>query len=181
MRSILAHHAGAPAAELSFQTTTYGKPFLDSAFNTHFNLSHSGELAILAVGPRELGADVELVRPLEDLESVAHGFFSPREVADLHRYTPEERLRAFYRCWTRKEAYVKAIGEGLSIPLHSFVVSLSEHDAGLLETGQASGTTAWTMSTLDLGPDYVGAVAIAGPAGIVQTRWWGKCELVISP
>jgi 4'-phosphopantetheinyl transferase len=85
-RAILARHTGVPARELRFETTQYGKPFLDRSLNTHFNLSHSSELAILAVGTGELGADVEFIRPLDDFENVAMGFFSVQEVADLHRY-----------------------------------------------------------------------------------------------
>ncbi|HEX4227021.1 MAG TPA: 4'-phosphopantetheinyl transferase superfamily protein [Bryobacteraceae bacterium] len=179
MRSILERHTGVLARELRFEATPYGKPFLDLTFNTHFNLSHSGELAILAVGSRELGADVEFIRPLEDFESLATGFFSMQEVAELHRYPAAERLRAFYRCWTRKEAYVKAIGEGLSIPLGSFVVSMAENDAALLETSPPESAADWAITALDLGLDYAGAVAICDSKSKVETRWWGNCELVM--
>jgi 4'-phosphopantetheinyl transferase len=181
MRSILGRHIGIPARELRFEATQHGKPFLDPTFDTHFNLSHSGELAILAIGATELGADVELIRPLENFENVATGFFSEREVAELHRYPAPERLRAFYRCWTRKEAYIKAIGEGLSIPLGSFVVSLAEKEAALLETTPPERGVGWTITALDLGSDYVGAVVIRDPQGTVEMRWWGNCELVMSP
>lgn len=181
MRSILERHTGVPARELNFETTKYGKPFLDPSLNTHFNLSHSGELAVLAVGASELGADVEFIRPLDDFENVATGFFSDQEVAELHRYPVPERLRAFYRCWTRKEAFIKAIGEGLSIPLASFVVSLAEKDAAILKNSQPEHGAGWTITVLDLGSDYVGAVAMRDPRGGIETRWWGNCELVMPP
>jgi 4'-phosphopantetheinyl transferase len=181
MRIILTAHTGVPAHELRFQTTQYGKPFLDPFSNLHFNLSHSGELAILAVGANELGVDVEFIRPLEDFENIATGFFSDQEVASLQQYPAAERLRAFYRCWTRKEAFVKAIGEGLSIPLSSFVVSLAEENAALLETNPPEHSRRWTMAALDLGPEYVGAVVIREQSSTLETRWWGNCELVMTP
>jgi 4'-phosphopantetheinyl transferase len=181
MRTILERHTGVPARELHFETAKYGKPFLDPSLSTYFNLSHSGELAVLAVGASELGADVEFIRPLDDFENVAAGFFSDREVAELQRYPAAERLRAFYRCWTRKEAYIKAIGEGLSMPLGSFAVSLAEKEAALLETKPPERAAAWTITALDLGSDYVGAVANRGSSGLVETRWWGNCELVMLP
>jgi 4'-phosphopantetheinyl transferase len=171
MRTILAQHTGVAPKELRYRETEYGKPFLDASLNTYFNLSHSDELAILAIAADDLGADVEFIRPMDDFEKVAEGFFSEHEVAALREYPEAERLRAFYRCWTRKEAFVKAIGEGLSIPLGSFAVSLDEHDALLLEASPPERAAGWTISALDLGADYVGAVATRGP-GAVEMRWW---------
>lgn len=171
MRTILAQHTGVPAKELTYRNTEYGKPFLDASLNTYFNLSHSGELAILAIAATDLGADVEFIRPMDDFEKVAEGFFSEHEVAALREYPQAERLRAFYRCWTRKEAFVKAIGEGLSIPLGSFAVSLDEHSAVLLQANPPKRAEGWTILALDLGSDYVGAVAMRGP-GKLEVRWW---------
>ena len=172
MRAILSQYAGIPASELFFQTTKFGKPYLDPAFGVQFNLSHSGELAILAAGTNELGADIELIRPLDDFESIAANFFSAREASELHCYPAPERLRAFYRCWTRKEAFVKAAGEGLSIPLTSFVVSLGEERAELLEITPPEHASDWTIATLDLGPDYVGALAARGKPSAIEIRSW---------
>ena len=174
MRAILASYTGIPARELQFQITAFGKPFLDATFGVHFNLSHSGELAILAVGTNEMGADVEFIRSLYDFESIASGFFSAREISELQQYAAPERIRAFYRCWTRKEAFIKAIGKGLSIPLSSFAMSLEEDRGELLEITPPEQVTDWTITALDLGPDYVGAVAMRGEPRTVAIRDWGK-------
>jgi 4'-phosphopantetheinyl transferase len=179
LRAILAFHTGIPARKLRFRITQYGKPSLEPSCDFHFNLSHSDELAAVAVGPNELGVDLEFIRPLEDFENVATSFFSVREIDELQRYPAAERLRAFYRCWTRKEAFVKAIGEGLSIPLSSFVMSLTEKEAALLETSPPERATDWTVIALDPGSEYVGAVAVRNKSS-VESRWWGSSELVMA-
>jgi 4'-phosphopantetheinyl transferase len=128
-RHILARYLGAGPADLRFVRQAHGKPVLDPGRHPegiHFNLTHGGELALLAVtraGP--VGVDVEPVRRLDDALSVARHFFAADELAALRRVhgTPFE-AESFFRCWTRKEAFIKAIGEGLSFPLDAFTVSL---------------------------------------------------------
>jgi 4'-phosphopantetheinyl transferase len=137
----------------------FGKPFLTGG--PEFNLSHSGDLLLLGVAASgRLGVDIEVVRPMEDIEDLAARHFSEDEVRALLSYPPQERLRAFFRGWTRKEAFIKGLGRGLSVALDSFSVSLapdtrqalhrsdlSEEDAGdwvvVPLLGEAEAAMAW--------------------------------------
>ena len=105
-----------------------GKPVIQGP--VRFNVSHSGSVAAFAFAVGcELGLDVEEIRPFADLAAVAAQFFSPEEAAELAKLPRAEQELAFFRCWTRKEAYVKAVGTGLSAPLHDFQVSLQQSEA----------------------------------------------------
>jgi 4'-phosphopantetheinyl transferase len=109
----------------------------------------------------ELGVDVEELRELDDAESIATRFFSAAEVCELLSLKPEDRGLAFFRCWTRKEAYVKAIGDGLAIPLDRFQVTLLPGSpAQIVQIASHMGTAGdWTLHHLDLPSGYVGALA----------------------
>jgi len=125
MRRILSTYLSCDPRTIAFTTGPHGKPFLRRRHNSNlqFNLSHSEELAILAVAPGlELGIDVEMLRPLK--EDVAGRFFSKNENEALAKFPAEYFIRGFFECWTSKEAFVKARGEGLSIPLDSFDVAI---------------------------------------------------------
>ncbi len=130
LRSILGRYAGLPAEALAFTITPYGKPYLrpdacSALPDLNFNLSHSGEFALVGVCRfGRLGVDIELERPDFANGEIAERFFSHGEVRDLNTLPPDQRVPAFFRCWTRKEAFVKARGEGLSLPLNGFDVSL---------------------------------------------------------
>ena len=117
LREILGDYVKAGPAQLVFAYGGAGKPVLSGIDDApHFNLSHSGDWAALAVTPRHaLGIDVEGLRPFK--EDIAGRFFSPAEVVALKAHAPDARVAAFYRCWTRKEAFVKATGDGLGFPL----------------------------------------------------------------
>lgn len=171
MREILARVLGVTAAALRFSYSSHGKPSL-SAANTplHFNLSHSDGLAALGVShARELGVDVEHERPLK--EDIAERFFSRGEVAALRALPESEQLAAFYRCWTRKEAVVKAIGEGLSRPLDSFDVTLDAGAAHLLRMdGETDGPEAWQLAHFAPAPGFAGAVACRTGGGALVVR-----------
>jgi 4'-phosphopantetheinyl transferase len=169
MREILARLLGATPAALRFTYSSHGKPSF--AAGLHFNLSHSQGLAALGVSrTHELGVDVEHVRPLK--EDIAERFFSRAEVATLRTLPEHEQLDAFYRCWTRKEAVVKAIGEGLSRPLDSFDVTLDADSALLLRMdGERDGPAAWQMAHFTPAPGFQGAVACrTGGGTLVVTR-----------
>lgn len=124
LRDVLSRYLNCSAADIEFAANAYGKPFVTPAGGTHppeFNLSHAGEVILIGVGGgRCIGIDVEKIRPMADLESVAESQFGPQERAFLDAARSSRREQAFFRCWTRKEAYVKALGTGLSIPLNSF-------------------------------------------------------------
>jgi 4'-phosphopantetheinyl transferase len=172
LRRTLARYVDAGPAELSFQYGPYGKPDVPGA-PVSFNVSHSGSCALFAFGPRfELGVDVEVLdHALVDDLLVARQFFSPREVEALRAHVPSARPRAFLRCWTRKEAFVKARGEGLNLPLQDFDVSfeMGEPPALLRTAWSDDEPEEWTLEDVSrlfprvvsgLFPSAVAALAI---------------------
>jgi len=147
-----------------------------------FNLSHAHGLALYAVTRnRRVGIDVEWVRPDLATDAIAEQFFSPYEVATLRSLHDGLRTEAFFHCWTRKEAYIKARGEGLIFPLCQFDVSLTpEEPAVLLKTrGDPSEAAHWSMQALSPGPGYVAAVAVErdqSDAASLQLKYWQFCN-----
>jgi len=178
LRNLLGRYLGQRPGQLAFRYGPYGKPALADAAvegGLRFNLSHSHELALYAfVGEQEIGVDIEHIRPLADWESLARQVFSARENQTLHGLPPEQRLEAFYNCWTRKEAYVKAGGAGLAQPLDQFDVSLTPGQAAQLLhiEGRADDVARWFLHGLKPAPDYVAALAIQGlPRRISLWQW----------
>jgi 4'-phosphopantetheinyl transferase len=162
LRRILAHYAETNARELTFETGAHGKPSLAPGHGTlHFNLSHSGGLAALAVSrDTEMGIDVERIRPFT--EDVAERFFAPGEVAALRALPEGEQLDAFYRIWTRKEAFLKATGDGLLRPLDSFEVTVARADAPRFVRidGVADPAASWALADFDVADGFAGALAM---------------------
>ncbi|MCW7537505.1 4'-phosphopantetheinyl transferase superfamily protein [Aquabacterium sp. A7-Y] len=116
LRAVLARHCGCEPAALSYGQGPQGKPFLTSHAGPAFNLSHSGDVALIGLAPEgELGVDVELLRPMNDVLGLARSNFSTPEFQALQALPPEQRELAFLTCWTRKEACLKALGTGLSL------------------------------------------------------------------
>jgi 4'-phosphopantetheinyl transferase len=174
LRQILARYLHGEPSQLSFSVNAYRKPYLDGR-GLEFNLSHSGDLALIAVTPiRKVGIDVEQMRPGFGTEDISRRFFSPSEVAELQSLPVEQREPAFFLCWTRKEAYIKAQGMGLTLPLDSFDVSLSPGEPALLRaTRPDPGEAArWTLITLEVGPGYAAAVAVEGQNVGLQLWDW---------
>jgi 4'-phosphopantetheinyl transferase len=162
LRLLLAHYLGCPPNEIELTCRPKGKPILRDSSHIHFNASHSGQMALYAfTAGCELGIDVEQLRKLDEPEAIAARFFSTGEASELLSLTPEQRGPAFFRCWTRKEAYVKAIGDGLSIPLDRFQVTLLPGvPARFIQLAIDMGTAAdWTLDHLELAPGYLGALA----------------------
>jgi 4'-phosphopantetheinyl transferase len=153
---------------LSFSYSQKEKPALAPAHagsGVAFNISHSGGVALLAFTlRRELGVDVEQVRRDFDLDAIARRFFSAHEQEQLAALNEEERFEAFFRCWTRKEAYIKATGEGLSLPLRQFDVSLAEGDVNALLSTRpdSSESRRWSLREAPAGTGYVAAVCARG-------------------
>jgi 4'-phosphopantetheinyl transferase len=165
LRIVLGHYLNLPPQSLDFAQTEYGKPFLTNpeAAGVLFNLSHSGEIAVIAVArDREVGVDVEFMRTDVATNEVAEHFFSVAEIYTLSGLEPHVRTQAFFNCWTRKEAYVKARGEGLSMPLDVFDVSLApEVSAAMLSNRvDKSEPSRWIFQDLQIAPDYAGALVI---------------------
>jgi 4'-phosphopantetheinyl transferase len=168
LRTILGRYLDRAPASLAFTQNHYGKPSLVSeagADPIRFNVSHSHGTALYAIArDLEIGVDLELIRDGLAVEQVARSFFSPREVSALSALPPELRRRAFFLCWTRKEAYIKARGEGLSLPLDQFEVSLIPGEPAALMSTQpeSDGPSRWSLQDLSLASGYVAAFAVEG-------------------
>lgn len=175
LREILASYLAVAPAAIAFGEGTHGKPHVSGPETSlRFNLSHSGALAAVAVTQGgEVGVDVEHMRPVDD--TGLEGVLSPREQQALAALAGSERHEAFYRCWTRKEALLKAYGRGLDVPLDSFDVPVGrEPDAVVaFAGGQTGGTRAWRIVSFVPAPGYAGAVAVgADPSGRnAEVRW----------
>jgi 4'-phosphopantetheinyl transferase len=162
LRILLAGYLGLPPNEIELICGPKGKPALRDSSKIAFNASHSGQMALYAfTAGCELGVDVEQLRTLDDPESIAARFFSTAEASELLSLGPDQRGQAFFRCWTRKEAFVKAIGGGLAIPLNRFQVTLLPGiPARFVRIAGDLGTSEdWTLDHLDLAPGYIGALA----------------------
>ncbi len=163
LRQQLAGRLHKSPAEIEIVTAPRGKPALGPRHGDcalRFNISHSGALAVFAFAlGREVGVDVEEFRNVPDVEGMAARYFSPREAAELMRLPADRREAAFLACWTRKEAFIKALGEGLHYPLKSFEVSIEpDLPAAILSVGDLSGGAAgWSMIGFTPAPGYVGA------------------------
>ena len=171
LRILLARYLGAEAGSLVIAPDGSGRPVLaQPAGRLHFNLSHSGEAALVAVAcAAPVGVDVEVVRDLPDLLEIATRYFAPAEVAGLRRLDGAQRREAFYVTWTRKEAFVKALGLGLSYPLDAFCTGPQDCPPRLTRAGGAHYLD-WTMADLGLGDRYKGAVAVHLPNATVRLR-----------
>ena len=167
LRTLLARYLNAQPQELSFSYSEYGKPALHtepSNTRLQFNASHSHELALYAfVLDHEIGVDVEYIKPDFATEDIALRYFSRSEVETFTKLPKEQQAPAFFRCWTRKEAYIKAIGEGLSHPLHEFDVTFAPGEPAELLRVQSDPEAAgrWSMFDLEL-EGYAGALAVGG-------------------
>lgn len=175
LRMLLGRYLGRPPESLRFEANDYGKPSLRGAEALRFNLSHSHGIALYAFTlGRELGVDVEYVREDFDGLQIAGRYFSPREVEALTALPDGVRRRAFFECWSRKEAYIKARGLGLSMPLDSFDVSLApDEPAALLRADEAwTGGRPWSLVELRPGDEHVGALAVEGDGWTLSCRQW---------
>ena len=169
LRSVVARYLGSQPEALQFEYGAYGKPALASGHTLRFNLSHSNEVALLAVAlDAELGVDVEHIRPDFAGEDIARRYFSRAEVDVFNTLPPEERVAAFFRCWTRKEAYIKAIGKGFSQALDAFDVTLAPGVAPALLRAEDDQASRWWMSDVEVGEGYAGALLVERPVAEVR-------------
>ncbi|PPS45742.1 4'-phosphopantetheinyl transferase superfamily protein [Chroococcidiopsis sp. TS-821] len=167
LRQILANYLQIHPSEINFSYNAYGKPsvVVADAEPLRFNLSHSQELALIAVTQNSnVGVDLEFMRNDFPCQEIAAKFFSPTEVAVLRSLPPNLQTTAFFTCWTRKEAFIKATGKGLSLPLDKFDVScIPGEPAKLLYTAwDESEVQLWTLREIIPDARYVGALAVAG-------------------
>jgi 4'-phosphopantetheinyl transferase len=178
LRIILGRSLDLAPEQLQFASGPWGKPDLageTAVQSLRFNLSHSGKLALIALAQkREIGVDLEMIRADFADDLVARRTFSPREYAELSSLSAAEWTRGFFNCWTRKEAYIKARGEGLSLPLDQFDVSLAPGEpARLLRMlTDENEISRWTMIELHPGPGYAAALAVEGSDWRLRCWQW---------
>jgi 4'-phosphopantetheinyl transferase len=167
-RIVLAHLLDVTPGCVRFRYNEFGKPYLDCGENSpwlRFSLSHSGDLVLMAIAAgREIGVDVERVREDVAVDCIAARFFSVRERAELASLPSDQRADAFFSCWSRKEAFIKAKGTGLFLPLDGFDVSLKPGAPAMLLETRPDPVEAirWTIRNLDVGPAHKAAVAVEG-------------------
>jgi 4'-phosphopantetheinyl transferase len=163
LRYVLARYLHRDAGHLSFVTGPHGKLALDDDALA-FNLSHAGDYALIAVAKRlAVGVDIEHISPARASVDIASRFFSPLEQAQLAVTPTDVRAAAFFRIWSRKEAVIKALGEGLACPLSTFDVSPDVDEARLLAfRREGIEVDDWSMLSIDAAPGYAAALAVIG-------------------
>lgn len=167
LRALLARYLDTTPEAVRFAYGPYGKPMLGEehrASSLRFNASHSGDWAVYAfVQDHEVGIDVEQIKKDFETDGIAERFFSEREVHTLNALPDAEKPAAFFRCWTRKEAYIKALGSGLSHPLDSFDVTLAPGEPAALARVEG-----YALFDLDVAGDYAAALALEGSGHRLQ-------------
>jgi 4'-phosphopantetheinyl transferase len=178
-KSLLAAYLGSPPEALRFEANEFGKPALAREPRTHddlrFNVSHSGTVVVMAVTRgREVGVDVEQIRPLRDLPLLAARSFSATECARVLAHAGDARVAAFFACWSRKEAVIKAIGVGLSFPLGSFDVEVApDAPPALLRSADPRLLPErWSMFAIESPPGYASALMVEGGRAAIEARPW---------
>ena len=165
LRELLAVRLGVRAEAVEFEYGAYGKPALSRQFadsDLHFNLSHCGDVAAYAFARgHAIGIDLEAVRVISDADDIAARYFSPRENTTYRTLNPRDRPLGFFNCWTRKEAFLKALGGGLSIPLDRFDVTLAPGEpAKVLRVENTPGdSSGWRLDSFCPAAGYVAAIA----------------------
>jgi 4'-phosphopantetheinyl transferase len=170
LRHVLSGYTGIAPEALVFAYGRNGKPSLDGSDDgLAFNVSHAEERAVIAVsGAGDLGVDIECTTRTVDFEGLADRFFSPVESSELRALPASGRRQAFYNCWTRKEAYIKATGDGLACPLQSFAVTLQAAAPPAFRWIEGDAAAQWRLFAFSPGPAYVGAAAIRAQVDTIR-------------
>ncbi|MEM9326220.1 MAG: 4'-phosphopantetheinyl transferase superfamily protein [Bacteroidota bacterium] len=184
LRSLLGLYLGIPARTVTFTYSKYGKPSLSTGQDLYFNVSHSGLMALAGFSIDEpIGVDIEERVDSSDLRLTARRVFTDLELAELNNLAPEQYTEGFYNAWTRKEAFIKAVGHGLSFPLKEFSVSLAPNkQAQLLETKfDPNEKEHWTMKAIDVPSSYHAAFATRSTVREYVFRKWKHQRLPQDP
>lgn len=178
LRRLIGQYLAMAPSAVRFTYNRYGKPFvLHDSSDLHFNLAHAGDVALYALARREVGIDVEQVRHDLDWAGIARSHFSPAEQAEIASLPPALRSTAFFRCWTCKEAYIKARGMGLQIPLDQFDVACSPEKPAALRAVRTGDDVAarWSLHAVTIDAKHLGAVVVEG------SRWQGRYWTYLPP
>ena len=166
LRRVLSAYTGVGAASIRFAYGARGKPRLvpERAIpGLHFSVSHASDRAIIAVGRSTLGVDIENRRAVRDVDGLASRFLAPREVQALRRVPAARREQAFLRLWTQKEAYAKALGEGIAMGFRSFDIAVKPSQGAVLLGRDGNPDRGWTIRDLIPEPGMVGSLAVSRP------------------
>lgn len=177
LRRLLSRYVAVPPTDIRFLVGAHGKPDLAQSSGDRalrFNIAHSGELALFAFAEdREVGVDVEVINSRAADPAIAERFFAPAEWRRIVAQPPADRPLMFARFWTLKEAYLKALGIGLTQPLNGFEISLDGDVPSLVSAMGAEDTkSSWTLSELSVGPQYAAALCVEGTGWELVRRDW---------
>jgi len=173
LRSLIGKYLEINPAEIPFRYSEFGKPGIANHNLLEFNISHSQNIALFAFTKKfNIGVDVEFVNPNIEVKDIATKFFSANEIMNLLALSEQEQILAFFNCWTRKEAFIKAVGEGLSFPLDKFEVSLEpDKPAKLLATDwEPKAVSKWSVYSMSPGANFVGSLVIEGL--VENVKFW---------
>lgn len=169
LRALLGGYTGEDPATIRFRQGPRGKPYLAEQKDLFFNLSHSSQMALIAVAPVEVGVDLEKMRHLESLRDIAQKNFSTSEFEVLARLEGDALLRGFYRVWTSKEAFIKALGAGLSLRLDVFDVAVEDEPRIVAFRDRDDDPDGWLLRDVSPEPGYAAALAICGQGWQLRT------------
>lgn len=175
LRILVGEYLEMDPQKVTFRYEKYGKPQLQHETRMKFNVSHSGDMAIIGfVKDYDIGVDIEHVKNDFNVLDLAENFFSRHEIEMLRTIPPKEQPLAFYRCWTRKEAFIKAEGSGLSFPLHEFTVSMTKDNEAKLEhtDWNPDAKHQWSMFSFKPAQNYIAALAINDSATSFKVFDW---------
>jgi 4'-phosphopantetheinyl transferase len=162
LRTLLGHYLNSEPTNIQLSYGPRGKPRIAGAANIDFNVSHSANIALFAfTRDCEVGIDIEKICPLTDMYNIANRYFTAEETSQLMRIPANQREHAFYLCWTRKEAFIKAIGDGLSVRLDSFRVTFDPKEQARLILNERNEHDAktWTLADLKFSTEFAAALA----------------------
>jgi 4'-phosphopantetheinyl transferase len=177
LRQLLGAYLDCSPKRVNFQYNAYEKPELAAPHSGlyHFNLSHSHEWIVYAIGCQApVGIDIECINDEVDVSSIAQRFFHPVENELIQSLTGPTQMAAFFRCWARKEALLKALGEGLFFPLDKCQVSVAPDQPAQVLSMNGQDVNDWTLSDIKIADGFAAAVAIQGECAGIQVRDWEK-------
>jgi len=182
LRLLLAHYTNIPERELGLRKNQYGKPYL-LAGDVHFNVSHSKDLAIIAFNKEHpIGVDVEFIQRKPDYAAIARRFFSPIETAALLALPKKEQLKNFFILWTYKEAFIKAVGKGLSYNLSKFAIDLAKvynQEKMLIKDQEALPKQTYALRTILVSAEYYAALATAESIATIQQFYYPFTPIIM--
>jgi 4'-phosphopantetheinyl transferase len=185
LRQLLARYCGIPGEAIVFHYSTRGRPTLPASAASgqlQFSVSHTRGMAVYALTrERRIGIDVEQVRPVQAQDLVVSQHFAEEEVAAYSRLSGDARQRGFFNGWTRKEAFVKALGEGLSHPLSAFAVTLTPGEPARLLRIDSGFPEQWLLCDLTQEPSHIIALAAEGTSLRISSRTWSACSQPFEP